>query len=300
MTNTPWRQTISIDEQLARRLIAQQFPDIQIKTLEYLGEGWDNLVYRVNDDLVFRFPRRNEFAIDCMRLEIEVMAQVAGLLPLPVSFPIYIGKPCVDYPHPFAGYYYLPGKPIEKMRLEELPDTDLLENLALFLKVLHAIPIEKIDAHIPYEPEKMNYPSRVEKIIEAVNIFEEPDKILKYVADLKSAFPVQDKHCIVHGDLHVRHILMNGNSMSGIIDWGDVQVNTPAVDLSCIYALFAREHHERFWKHYGPVSETMKKQAQFRAIYSNCLLGQYALDIKDKLLFEKCSQGLQYIVIARP
>jgi hypothetical protein len=68
--NTPWQQTIPIGDALARKLIAAQFPEINIDSFKYLGEGWDNKVYLINNELVFRFPRRHDCAIACMQKEV--------------------------------------------------------------------------------------------------------------------------------------------------------------------------------------------------------------------------------------
>jgi hypothetical protein len=40
------------------RLIASRFPELSPLTLRVLGEGWDNVAWLVNDEFVFRMPRR--------------------------------------------------------------------------------------------------------------------------------------------------------------------------------------------------------------------------------------------------
>lgn len=35
----------------------------------------------------------------------------------------------------------------------------------------------------------------------------------------------------VHGDLHARHVVLDGSRVAGIIDWGDVHLGDPAIDL---------------------------------------------------------------------
>ena len=53
-----WSAEVTVDEPLARRLIAEQFPDLALDSLTLLGEGWDNTVWLVDAQWVFRFPRR--------------------------------------------------------------------------------------------------------------------------------------------------------------------------------------------------------------------------------------------------
>ena len=45
-----------VDAELAARLLAAQFP--QLERVEALGAGWDYSAFRVDDEYVFRFPRR--------------------------------------------------------------------------------------------------------------------------------------------------------------------------------------------------------------------------------------------------
>ena len=67
----------------ARSLIMSQFPDLAPVRVAVLGDGWDNTAYRVNDDWVFRFPRR-EMGSNALEAEIRVMPGLAPRLPLPV------------------------------------------------------------------------------------------------------------------------------------------------------------------------------------------------------------------------
>jgi hypothetical protein len=53
-----WSAEIAVGEELACRLIGEQSPELELRSLRLLGEGWDNTVWRVDDDRVFRFPRR--------------------------------------------------------------------------------------------------------------------------------------------------------------------------------------------------------------------------------------------------
>ncbi|MCU1389693.1 MAG: aminoglycoside phosphotransferase family protein, partial [Ilumatobacteraceae bacterium] len=39
---------IAIDEALVRSLLAEQFPEHASGSLELVGEGWDNVIYRLD------------------------------------------------------------------------------------------------------------------------------------------------------------------------------------------------------------------------------------------------------------
>jgi aminoglycoside phosphotransferase (APT) family kinase protein len=49
---------IEIDESLVRVLLAEQHPDLADRPLRRAANGWDNVIFRLGDDLVVRLPRR--------------------------------------------------------------------------------------------------------------------------------------------------------------------------------------------------------------------------------------------------
>jgi len=54
---------------------------------------------------------------------------------------------------------------------------------------------------------------------------------------------------LVHGDLHCRHLMFHKKKLTGIIDWGDVGINNPAV----IFSLYPSDTHKTFLNIYGRV-----------------------------------------------
>jgi hypothetical protein len=57
-----WKQTINITENKVCELIEAQH-HIRVHSINLLDEGWDNLVYLINSNLIFRFPRREQGVI---------------------------------------------------------------------------------------------------------------------------------------------------------------------------------------------------------------------------------------------
>lgn len=298
-----WDATIHIDALLAEKIIKNQFPELNLQSIRFLGEGWDNTVFLVNDKTVFRFPRR-EFGLGCLRDEIHIMPSVAQQMPTPVSFPVYVGTPSDGFPHVFAGYHFLPGTPISEIDFNILPHTHLLKQLAHALKALHAIDPGPLKKYIPEDiRHRMNYENRKPRIIEDLNELEKTGHLhnkqtcLDMLDAFAPAFPVK-AIAIVHGDLYSRHLLLQDKNLSGIIDWGDVHYNTPAIDLSAIYSLFHHQHHQTFWDIYGEVDKAIKIQALFRAFYSNILLNRYAVDVNDPVLLKAGMQGHENVCAA--
>src|SRR5436305_14041226 len=87
-----WDAELTVDEALARRLLEEQFPDVAAQPIVLLGAGWDNTVYTVGEERVFRFPRR-EVVLPGFRLEIEFLPQLAPLLPFAIPVPDRAAQP---------------------------------------------------------------------------------------------------------------------------------------------------------------------------------------------------------------
>jgi hypothetical protein len=49
---------VDVTGDLVRRLLAEQHPDLARIRVELLANGWDNVMFRVGDELAARLPRR--------------------------------------------------------------------------------------------------------------------------------------------------------------------------------------------------------------------------------------------------
>ncbi len=95
---------------------------------------------------------------------------------------------------------------------------------------------------------------------------------------------------LVHGDLYPRHILADDQKrVTGIIDWGDVHLGHPFLDLSIAYTFLESGEHDAFWTAYElPVSNDMKKMARLKAINYALSLYLYGKHTKDHQLLAMC------------
>jgi hypothetical protein len=71
----PWLPEIEVTAQSAEALIAEQFPALHPTHAEPFAVGWDNTAFLVNDEYVFRFPRR-QLGADCLATENDVLPQI--------------------------------------------------------------------------------------------------------------------------------------------------------------------------------------------------------------------------------
>ncbi|MCD8501495.1 MAG: hypothetical protein LRY71_07230 [Bacillaceae bacterium] len=69
LMSTQWDKDIEFTYQMVQKLILHHFPDFNCKEVQLLDEGWDNYIFVVNNEVVFRFPRR-KVAVELIKMEI--------------------------------------------------------------------------------------------------------------------------------------------------------------------------------------------------------------------------------------
>jgi aminoglycoside phosphotransferase (APT) family kinase protein len=277
-----WSPEITVEPELARRLIRDQFDDVPTKRLQLLGMGWDNTVYLVDETWVFRFPRR-EIAVPGIQREIAVLRQLTDL-PLAIPTPRFIGMGSTAYPWPFFGARYIAGRELAEAALDDGQREALGAALGSFLRSLHEpARLASLYALLPADPMgRADMRQRVERTrerlaeIERMGLWVIPSSVATVLSasrDLPSPAPT----VIAHGDLHVRHLLINvDTSPAGVIDWGDVCRADPSIDLSLYWSLLTPAGREALRDTYGPISNEQLLRARVLSLFLNALLAIYA------------------------
>ncbi|WP_462408591.1 phosphotransferase [Neobacillus sp. Marseille-QA0830] len=293
----PWSPEHAVTINRATSIIQKQFPQLQPVRVTNLGEGFDNSVFRVNNQYVFRFPRR-EIAANLMRTECRILPSIAPKMPIPIPNPLFLGMAEGDYPWPFAGYALLRGK--TPTALTEEQRIQSAKPLALFLKKLHGFPLKKAEElQIPYDQlGRMDVVKR-KPILEAnlekaTRLLDSDlvDKLQQFFSTINA--PFGDKALtLVHGDLHFKNLLVDDNGqLSAVIDWGDTHIGHPAVDLSIVYGFLPASGRNEFFHWYGEIKPEWKTTAKFKAMYTLIMLLLYADDQEDRELVNECGATL--------
>jgi aminoglycoside phosphotransferase (APT) family kinase protein len=98
---------------------------------------------------------------------------------------------------------------------------------------------------------------------------------------------------VVHGDLHVRHLLVDGGGRAaGVIDFGDLCLADPAVDLSLAYGGFSGPARDALLTEYGPVSPAQEIRARVLAMFLCAALAEYAASQARSRLLREALSGL--------
>lgn len=291
----PWQPEFEVNQSLVRQLINEQFPDLRPKTVTRFGQGWDNIAYLINDQLVFRFPCR-KIAGDIMSEEIKILPKIHNQLPLPIPKLQYIGHPTNYYPWQFSGYCCLLGTTACRASLSDQERGAIAKPLAKFLKILHSSPLThlaqnvnlKCDIHQKANPTfRVPFTQKlISSLVDRQLISTSRDR--KHFLDECALITPEYLPCLVHGDLYARHLLVDhNNNLNGIIDWGDAHLGHAATDLGIVYGFIPKEYHKEFWSHYGEVSVQYHQLAKLRALYSSAMLMDYSDKINDSDLLRE-------------
>ena len=100
---------VTIDESVARRLLAEQLPSYADWPLERVASGGTkNVVFRLGRDMSLRMPMRPD-AVSSLQKEVRWLPVVAPHLSLPVPEIVATGEPGEGYPFPWAVVRWLEG-----------------------------------------------------------------------------------------------------------------------------------------------------------------------------------------------
>lgn len=227
------RAEVELDAKAVRALLVEQHPDLAELAITPLASGWDNLMFRLGEHLLLRFPRRTA-AAHILLNEQRFLPTLAASLPVAVPAPLRTGVPGRGYPWHFSIVPWIDGEAADL----SLPDRFQGETLAAFLKALHLAP----------PPEAPRNPYRGVPLQERRGKAEECMQRLRQRGRLPSArhlalwdqalmTPIDVDNRWIHGDLHPRNVIVASGRIVAIIDWGDIAQGDPACDLASVWTV---------------------------------------------------------------
>ena len=220
---------LEIDEALARRLLAEQFPqwgDLPVVRVE--PSGTVNAIFRLGDELSLRLARR-EGPTEPGGREIEWPPKLAPLVPLEIPLPVAQGRPTSEYPWYWDVHTWVDGATVP---VEEIDAVQAARDLAALVASLQrldpagappgrGIPLKERDEETRYWLAKLDGEPLVES---------EWERAL-------AAPPWDGPPVWHHGDLDARNWLVRDGRVTGVIDWGAMGVGDPACDVMVAWKL---------------------------------------------------------------
>lgn len=299
-----WAAERTVTPERAAALIRTVAPSLAGRPVVPLADGWDNSVLVVDAVWAFRFARRS-VALPGIAREIAVLPAIAPLLPLPVPVPELVGDDAHPVePWPFTGARLLPGVELAESVLGEVERVDLAASVGRFLAVLHGadaaaaarsacpdLPVDPLDRGWPRR--RMTHTRRTLDALVTDRVWSVDPAVMQVLDRATALGTPSGSVVLVHGDLHVRHVLVDpAGAATGVIDWGDVCLADPSVDLALAYAAFDGDAREALLAAYGPVDETSELRARALAIRLSALLASYAAADSRPALLREALDGL--------
>ena len=268
-----WAPEIEVHEALVRELITGQFPDLDTSSARLLAEGWDNAVWVIEERWAFRFPRR-EIAVPGVEREIALLPRLAPLVPLRIPLPELVGHPSDSYSWPFFGAPLLPGRETDAS-LSDAARVKIGAELGRFLRALHQPEVAReAESHgpLPIDPNRrvdMTARTRIAgrwlAELEGLGVWRAPDGIRRLFDQARALAP-PNAVTLVHGDLHFRHLLVDDAALIGVIDWGDICLADPALDVQLAWSFLPPSGREAFLLEYGELDEAQLLRARVLAV----------------------------------
>jgi aminoglycoside phosphotransferase (APT) family kinase protein len=236
---------VDTDVALVRRLLAGQFPHWADLPIDLVNSyGTDHNIYRLGGDLAARLPRIG-WATRQAAKEAEWLPKLAPHLPLAIPTQLATGQPAEGYPFEWSVYEWLPGENANGM----IDDSNQAAiDLAAFVHALR-----QIDASGAHARSSGSRGAPLAELDQPVRraIAELGDRIdgraaVRSWEESLHASVWDGADVWVHGDLLPGNLLVVDGRLSGVIDFGCLNVGDPACDLQPGWNVFAGTSRARY------------------------------------------------------
>ena len=282
------------DTKVFQEIVRRLFPDIKNKQIQIFDDGWDFVVFVIEGRKAVRFPRRPDYA---EKLPVEVSFLNHFSSQFPVSVPDFTLHRDEKTGLPYVTYDFIPGIQFTKNISDTFSKKELRQTarqIGSFLDKLHSLSVDKAKKLGVRQVESLKtWRSKFEKITTkvfphisgpeqdwATSIFQN-----FFTTVQKSPMPLT----VIHSDIMPEHIIVNPqtHSLSGIIDFGDIEIGDPAYDFAFL-AKYGTDFLEWTYETYKqPKDIAFEIRRQFyldRLAITNL---EHSIETKDQTMIEK-------------
>lgn len=239
---------VDLSAALVRALLERQHPEFASLRIVRAAEGWDNVMFRLGDDLAVRMPRRQTGA-DVSTSELDWLPIVGAHWRFGAPIPIRIGSPGEGYPWRWSIVPWIPGVAALAEPLSAAGARDVGRALA---QVHHPVP-----DYAPRNPFRSHplghraerFDERIHALVGATGPRLDADSARNDFAHGAAQPPGALTWC--HLDLHGNNVLTGGGRLAGIIDWGDSALGDPATDLGQAWYMLGSENFRQLCSAYA-------------------------------------------------
>jgi aminoglycoside phosphotransferase (APT) family kinase protein len=254
---------VLVDAALVRELLHAQYPELADLPCVPIGEGFDNSLWRVGDELVARLPRR-EIAVPLIANETRWLPELAGAVTLRTPLPLLPGSPSALFEWPWLIASWIAGSPGDTV--DDRASGAVA--LATFLREVHR-PAPLGAPHNPYRGVDLGerastFSARIERLSDLVDV----DSATRAFHCGVAASPWTDPALWLHGDLHPGNTVYQDRELVGVVDFGDLCAGDPACDLAGALMSFPYHALDEFFQTYGQCDEdTLARTVGWAALF---------------------------------
>ncbi len=234
---------ISIDTQLIRQLLIEQFPQYSEHPIKRIkSDGTDNAIFRLGSDLCIRLPRIRE-ADKQIILEQQWLPKLAPSLPLAIPTLIGKGVPHNNYPSHWSIYRWLEGPDAFTEHDIDLNQTAIdLAHFILALQKISTVGAPLSRRGVPLIEQN----AAAQQAIESLKNDLDTHTITRIWEDCLQAHAWDKPPVWTHGDLLPANLLIQQRRLSAVIDFGLMGIGDPACDLIPAWSLLTSESRALF------------------------------------------------------
>jgi len=251
--------------------IESEHRGLAVDSARVIGEGWTSHAWLVNEELVFRFPKRDD-DWKTLRTEIAFLRSAADDLPLAVPRYTHVAQQSRAAAHGYAVYRYVPGSAMDVSALNERQRATAAEAIATFLRSLHGLqPRADVAALLPREDPRVvaeHYFARTTReIAPTLEPCEAARLVEQFETYLSTPENVSFQPVVLHADFSREHIVMDDSVVSGVIDFEDVNWGDPDYDFMYLFVDFGHAFVEDAARRYGhPNVEQLRDKLHYFAL----------------------------------
>jgi aminoglycoside 2''-phosphotransferase len=232
-----------------RDALRRYAPRLADAPIEFLGEGWAMWAYRAGD-YVLRLPMRETAAVKLSRNH-DLLRELAQSVSVRIAAPEVYAE---DGPQglPFTAHRFIPGVSlIEAASLLPAsarggkpavrPAPTFGDELGIFLRQLHGFPVERavalggrVEDGAALRADRIAfYEDIVRRVFPLVSCEARSYTKARFEAYLNDAANFVFEPRLIHSDLDRQNIIIDAatGSLTGVIDFDNVRVGKPAIDL---------------------------------------------------------------------
>lgn len=242
---------MTVDVDLVQGLVRAQFPQFNDLECVRVAEGFDNSLWRLGDEHVARFPRR-QMAVKPMENELRWLPEVARHVSIQTPLPLLEGVPSDRFAWPWSISIWIDGVPGDEITFDH--EGRSARALATFLREVH-VEAPVTAPHNPYRSVPLSERSSGfdARLKEITNHLDDASALALFERG-RDAPSWNSPAVWLHGDFHPGNVLYQGNELVGVVDFGDLCAGDPATDLAGGLLSLPSTALNEFFRAYGPVS----------------------------------------------